>query len=365
MINTGVAHYYGVGAYTRPIEDARRAAPRFVAECLSFATPPEPLDAVEPFALPRAGLGHHAQWKNAIHSDSHASWDQEDVRDFYTTSIFGTDLFRLRHQDPDHAIALARATSAHVFDTVLTEWRRAGSPCAGSVVFHWHDLRYGAGLGMVDSFDRPKSSWYAARRVMQPVTILLTDEGLNGLGLHLVNDRAEDFRGTVRLELVVNGELRLEPGESSVVVPARGGCSVETAVLLGGFRDLSYAHQFGKPAYDAVVASLLDGDGRQVGQAVYLPALTALTVEPDLGLSGVVRPAAGGGWEVEVTTRRMACWVSLEVPGYVPLDGWFHLPPGERRVIPLRAQPDAPEVPRATVRAVNSRRAVRLSASQS
>ena len=36
-----------------------------------------------------------------------------------------------------------------------------------------------------------------------------------------------------------------------------------------------------------------------------------------------------GAWQLSVSSRRFAQYVSVDVPGYVPDDSWFHLPRAE------------------------------------
>jgi beta-mannosidase len=64
----GCAHYYGVGAYLRPLADARLAGVRFASECLAFANPA----AGTPAPVAGRPLGRVPQ-------DNGASWDFGDV----------------------------------------------------------------------------------------------------------------------------------------------------------------------------------------------------------------------------------------------------------------------------------------------
>ena len=152
----GVAHYFGVGAYLRPLSDARTAGVRFAAECLSFAVPPEQATVERSFGGANAA-GHSPAWKAGVARDSGTSWDFEDVRDDYVRRIFDVDPFRTRYADPERYLDLGRATVAQLMATVMGEWRCRQSSCAGGLILSWQDLCPGAGWGLLDSSTTPKA----------------------------------------------------------------------------------------------------------------------------------------------------------------------------------------------------------------
>ena len=163
----------------------------------------------------------------AVARDSGTSWDFEDVRDDYVRQIFGVDPFRVRYTDPERYLDYGRAVVAHIMSTVVAEWRCAQSPCAGALILSWQDICPGAGWGLLDSFTAPKAPWYALRRVLAPVAALITDEGLAGLRVHVVNDHASPVEGTLRLTLFNPGGSAVEEVESAVQVDGTWRGTVE------------------------------------------------------------------------------------------------------------------------------------------
>lgn len=359
--DTGVAHYYGVGAYLRDLDDARRSGVRFAAECLALATPSEPRTIDEVFGGP-ARAGHHPEWKRSVYRDAGASWDFEDVRNHYTRQLFGVEPDQLRYYDAERALELGRATVAELFSATLSEWRRSDSPMSGAVVFHLRDLLAGAGLGIIDAHARPKAPWYVMRRLMAPVAVMLTDEGLNGLAAHVVNDAGERFDGVLRAELFSGGELCVDHAEVPVSIDPRDGHTVTIDDMFPGFRDLTWAHKFGPVAYDVVGVTLLDTGEEPVSRTAYLPGGPARNREHDLGLTTTLTPA-GDDWTLTVESRRFAQWVSLDLAGWHPDDSWFHLLPGRPHSLalhPLHPEGTTQTAPSGYVRALNSTLEYRL-----
>ena len=102
-MDSGVSQYFGVGGYLRPVEDARRSRVRFAAECLAFATPPEPV-TVDEHCGGAYRANHDPSWKAGVHHDAGRSWDMEDVRSFYMASLFGVDPLKERYIDAERAL---------------------------------------------------------------------------------------------------------------------------------------------------------------------------------------------------------------------------------------------------------------------
>ncbi len=348
--DTGVSQYFGIGGYLRPLNGLRRDDVRFAAECLCYATPPEPEVVTR---LGGANLAvHDPQWKAGVHHDPGRSWDMDDVRSFYVRDVFGVDPLWERYSDAEHVLDLGRATNAFLMQTVFTEWR-CNERSGGGLVLGFNDIAPGAGWGLIDVTAQLKAPWYAMRRVCEPICVLVTDEGLNGLRAHVFNDTAEAFSGELVVDLYTNGENLSQQASHPVILKARDITVVDLSDLFDEFTDLNYAYRFGPPTYDVICTTLKDDAGAVCSDDVVLPRGQAWAVEGDVGLSA---STVSGGPEpqVRISTRRFAQWVSVSAPGYRPSDSWFHLPPGSERLVAL-LDGDPSSTPRGRVRALNSR----------
>ncbi|MEZ4439150.1 MAG: hypothetical protein R3B72_08675 [Polyangiaceae bacterium] len=339
--DVGTTSYYGVGAYERPLEDARRSRVRFATECLAFANVPSPA-GIE--AMPE-GLGarvHQPQWKARTPRDLGAGWDFDDIRDHYLTRLFDLDPARLRYADHDRYLALGRATTAEVMAATFGEWRCGRSACRGALVWFLRDLWQGAGWGLLDATGAPKLAFHALRRALQPVALHCSDEGNNGVAIHATNDGPLPFAGELRLSLH-RGETSVGRYRRALKIPARGQLELPAAELLEGFADLSYAYRFGPPTCDLLHAALYEGD-TLTAESFHLPLGPPKHREPDLGLSATARVEEGGDVVVTVSSRRFAYGVVIDVPGYLPTDDGFHLPPGGQRIVKLTRTPTAKRI---------------------
>jgi len=333
----GVANYFGVGGYRRPLTDVRFAAVRFASECLALSNVPD--EAGVERAGGADGLGE--RWKAAIPADAGTDWDFEDVRDHYLALLFGADPAGLRESDPGRYLELSRAVSGELMSEVFGEWRRAGSPCGGGLILWLRDLLPGAGWGVLDDEGAPKAAYHHLARALAPVCVWTTDEGLAGVAVHVANDRPTTLGALLRVDLYSDFERRVGDARVEVEIAPHSQQTWDLEDLLGRFVDASWAYRFGPPAQDLIVATL-EGSSGIVSQAFRFPAARPAVQGPaDLGLRArIVR--SGADARIVIASRRFAYGVRVHAAGFEATGDAVSIEPGGERTLALRAlSPDA------------------------
>ena len=339
--DAGVAHYYGVGAYLRPLEDARRSNVRFATECLGFAHVPDQraMDAL----LPNGEAPfHHPKWKARVPRDQGMGWDHDDIRDYYLKELFGVDPMRLRYTDMERYIALSRVITGEVAGATIREFRRGSSTCRGALTWFFQDMWLGASFGMIDSTGRPKPAYYALKRAMQPVTVSITNEGTSGLQMQLVNDRANPLDGELTLRLLRGASSVVAEATVPVHVAARQATCFVGDAMLGRFYDTSYAYRFGPPVHDVAVATLRDSAGQMLSQSFAFPLILPSERSDVVALTVDAWPLAEGIVCIRLRAERFTPWIALELGDYMPDDNYFHMGPGTERLVLARSRTTQP-----------------------
>jgi beta-mannosidase len=244
----GCTHYYGVGAYLRPLSDARAAGVRFASECLGFANLPEPdLDDQQVGEDPRG----------RVPRDNGSDWDFGDVTDHYLRRLFGHDPARLRAEDPLAYGRLARRTTAVVMAEVQAHFRDPGTECRGSLIWMLRDLEPGSGWGLIDFRGRPKSAYLALKECWAPRAMWFVDEGLSGLTLVIANEPQDALHGELELRLTRSDGMVVDRSARSVIVPARGAIRLRVEEVFGRFLDTTRAYRFGSGNFDTIRAACM------------------------------------------------------------------------------------------------------------
>ncbi|MEP6883767.1 MAG: glycoside hydrolase family 2 protein [Gammaproteobacteria bacterium] len=353
--NQGAASYYGVGAYRLPLTDARRAEVRFASECLAFANVPEN----ESLALLAAGRTlrcHHPRWKERVPRDQGAGWDFDDVRDHYLQHLFRLDAVDLRYAEYERYLEFSRAVSGEVMAACFAEWRRAGSTCGGALVWFLRDLWLGAGWGVIDSTGLPKAAYYHLKRALQPLALFIADEGVNGLVLHVVNERPQPMAARLELSLYRHSVAVGSVVAREMLLDAASRVALPAADFYDGFADLSYTYRFGPASYAVMHARLLGAaDGAPLADAFYFPLGLPNGLDTDVGLSAQARAIGDGGFTLQIQCRNFAQSVHLDIPGFVADDQYFHMAPRSARTLRVRPRVrDAASALAGSVHALNS-----------
>ncbi|MEO8298457.1 MAG: glycoside hydrolase family 2 protein [Burkholderiales bacterium] len=332
--DAGTCSYYGVGAYLRPLDDARGSGVRFASECLAIANVPSAATLARSRGSDEAHP-YQSQWR-AAERDFHA------VRDHYVEQFTGLSVVQLQADDPVRCQALGRWVSGYLMAETFAQWRARGSVCGGGLVWFLRDLQPGAGWGLLDDRGTPKAAWHLLRRVLQPVMVALLDRGMNGIDIELVNEQGEPVDATLEVDAWHAGRAVVAQVRRALTLPPRSAQSLPLVAELDGFMDLGHAYRFGPPPCEVLLARLRDPQGNVIAEALHLPKHLAFERLPAIGLQAQCERAADGQAWLVVSAQACAVGVHIEADAWIPDDDFFHLAPGESRRVGLRPEPDRP-----------------------
>ena len=351
-VNTGLAHYYGVGAYLRPIAEVRRHDVRFTSECLGFANVPiastrnEVLDGQTP-------VTHDPRWKARTPRDSGTGWDFEDVRDHYLQEVFAVDALALRKFEPEQYLRLSELVSGEIMSQVFAEWRGTHGSCRGGLVWFLKDFWPGAGWGIIDSHGLPKACYYYLKRAWQPVSLQLTNENINGVDVHLTNETTNALDGTLQVMLLNASGAIVADAQHSVTVDARDSARYSVDQILSSFYDVAYSYRFGPPKHTAVAVQFRANDNHESSLAVLFPQKIDTSDKIQAKITALACPLDENHYRLTIETDSFLNTVQLDTPGFIADNNYFHLLPGMKIEITLRRIDDAQTRLKAYLSALN------------
>jgi beta-mannosidase len=319
----GVTHYYGVGAYLRDVNDVRRADVKFTSETLGFSNVPEDISMLT------AEDGDESKalelWKRGVPRDTGADWDFEDVREHYTNKLFNVDA-ELKNKDLNRYLTLSRVATGEMMSQVFSEWRSSYSNCNGGLIWFYKDILAGAGWGVIDKNNHPKAAYYYLKRVLQPVQVVLTDEGLQGLHLHIINETSSTFAGTIEF-VMLNESISVAKAKREIKVEANQKMKIISEEMLGGFYDTSYAYKFGPPKHEVACATLKDESGKIISQQFHFPVTHHL---PSVEANVIAEFSEN---KLSISSDKFLYAVQIICEESLPEDNYFHLIPNEKKEI--------------------------------
>jgi beta-mannosidase len=350
--NSGITHYYGIGAYLRPPVELRQADVKFTPECLGFANVPEPATVYAITGGKQLAI-HDPVWKQRTPRDSGAGWDFEDVRDHYLREIYSVDPVHLRSFDMPRYLELSRAVSGEMMAIAFSEWRSTHTKNRGGLVWFYKDLWPGAGWGIVDSTGLPKAAYYYLKRNWHSCQLTVTNEGLNGLDLHLTNETAAPCGGFLEIVLLKEPDTVVARQHINVRVERRSQQKVGVDEVLGRFFDVTYAYRFGAPQHDIVVATWFDESRDVVGEAFHFVRRMTDCRTTTQAVSASAERIDDGRFQMTLSSDQFLHTVRLEAEGFLPDDNYFHLLPQRQKKVTFRSLNELPTTFRATVQALN------------
>jgi beta-mannosidase len=317
----GDTHIWDVWHGLSPFEAYRFCTHRFISE-FGFQSFPEPR-SIDAFAIPSdlsinsPVMEHHQRSRNGNAYIIH----------------YMLDWFRLPTKF-EHQIILSQILQGVAIKYGVEHWRRSMPRTMGSIYWQLNDCWPVASWSSIDYYGRWKALHYMARRFFAPLSISGIENSDTGqVDIYLVNDEPSEGEGVVRWKLMTvdKGKVILD-GQLPVKIPGLSSSRVETLELAEQLKT------YGKNIL--FVFMQLEVGGESVSEN-----LVFFCRPKQLNLQNPKLRVDVGKQRLKITAKKPALWVWVDLDVDAPFsDNFFHVIPGQERVIELPHSLDAKEL---------------------
>jgi beta-mannosidase len=314
----GDAHYWGVWHGRQPFTAYRNQYPRFMSE-FGFQSLP-PLETIRTYAS-------QADWNMTSYIMEH---HQRNASGNSLMMAQMGDTFQMPKDFPA-LVYLSLVLQAEGIRYGVEHWRQNMKRVSGILYWQLNDCWPVASWSSIDYFGRWKALHYAARRFFAPLMLSIEDAPPK-MGLHLTNELAEAWAGTICWSLEsLAGEV-LESGQEAVSVAPFCSTFIRSLDFAGRISDDNKRQL-------VFIAELWQGEERlALNVATFVPNKHLLLADPILTTN---IHQEGDQLVFDLSAQSLARFVELSLAGVdvVFSDNYFDVPAGRT----IRATRPLPE----------------------
>jgi len=321
--DSGDAHLWAVWHGKEPFEWYRTCFHRFVSE-FGFQSFPEPA-TVSTFTEP--GDRNITSYVMEHHQRSGIGNS--------TIIHYMLDWFRLPTSF-ESTLWLSQILQGMAIKYAVEHWRRNMPRTMGALYWQLNDCWPAPSWSSIDSLGRWKALHYLARHFYAPLLISgVEDLEAGTVAIHITSDLGQSRQGVVTWAVTTAAGDVIEGGQQAVSIAPQQNSKVETLRLAD--RLATYGQR------DLLVWLTLSVDETTVSSNLVLFARPKHLDLADPDIEVAVQPAGNGSHRVELTARRPALWVWATLPGGAAFsDNFFHLRPGEPKILIVTPDTDTP-----------------------
>ncbi len=321
--DSGDAHLWAVWHGKEPFEWYRTCLHRFASE-FGFQSFPEPA-TVSTFTEP--GDRNITSYVMEHHQRSGIGNS--------TIIHYMLDWFRLPTSF-ESTLWLSQILQGMAIKYAVEHWRRNMPRTMGTLYWQLNDCWPAPSWSSIDSLGRWKALHYLARHFYAPLLISgIEDPEAGTVDIHITSDLGEMRQGVVTWVVTTAAGDVIEQGRQAVSIAPRQNSRVKTLRLT------DHLTVYGPRNLLVWLTLAIDETTISSNLVLFARPKHLNLADPDIDVA--VQPAGNGSYRVELTARRPALWVWVTLPGGAALsDNFFHLRPGEPKILTVTPDTDTP-----------------------